>query len=92
MAASPASVQVEVDGVVIAVSNPDKVFFSARGETKLDLVNYYMAVGPGRAQGSFRAAHSSEALSERRGGRFLLPEEGPTEATRLARDRDGLVP
>ena len=53
MAASPASVQVEVDGVVIAVSNPDKVFFSARGETKLDLVNYYMAVGPGALKGVF---------------------------------------
>jgi DNA ligase D-like protein (predicted polymerase) len=45
------SVTVEVDGREVAVSNPDKVFFSARGETKLDLVHYYLAVGPAALQG-----------------------------------------
>ena len=29
----------------IDITNPDKVFFSQRGDTKLDLVNYYLAVG-----------------------------------------------
>ena len=29
------------------VSNPEKVYFSERGQTKLDLVNYYLSVGPG---------------------------------------------
>lgn len=29
------------------VSNPGRVYFSARGETKLDLARYYLAVGPG---------------------------------------------
>ena len=33
------------------MSNPDKVFFSARGETKLDLVQYYVAVGAGALRG-----------------------------------------
>ncbi len=37
----------EVDGREVRLSNPDKVFFSARGETKLDLALYYVAVGPG---------------------------------------------
>ena len=38
---------VEVSGREIAVTNPDKVFFKARGETKLDLIGYYRAVeGP----------------------------------------------
>jgi DNA ligase D len=32
---------------VVKVTNPDKVYFSVRGETKLDLVQYYLAVGPG---------------------------------------------
>lgn len=36
---------VEVDGRAVRVSNPNKVFFPQRGETKLDLVNYYLAVG-----------------------------------------------
>ena len=29
------------------ISNPDRVYFSARGETKLDLANYYISVGDG---------------------------------------------
>ncbi len=36
---------VEVDGRAVRVSNPNKVFFPQRGETKLDLVNYYLSVG-----------------------------------------------
>ena len=31
----------------VKVSNPDKVYFSARGETKLDLVQYYLSVADG---------------------------------------------
>jgi DNA ligase D len=31
----------------VKVTNPDKVYFSARGETKLDLVNYYLSVADG---------------------------------------------
>jgi DNA ligase D len=34
----------EIAGRPIAVSSPSKVFFSERGETKLDLVKYYLAV------------------------------------------------
>ena len=34
----------EVDGRALAISSPDKVFFSDRGDTKLDLVQYYLAV------------------------------------------------
>ena len=37
----------DVDGVEARVTSPNKVFFPARGETKLDLVRYYLAVaGP----------------------------------------------
>ena len=43
--------EVEVDGRTVKVTNPGKVFFSARGETKLDLVNYYVAVGDGALLG-----------------------------------------
>ena len=44
--ASPAT-EIEVDSHVIRISNPDRVYFPARGETKLDLVHYYLAVGDG---------------------------------------------
>ena len=43
---SPA-VEVEVDDRVVRISNPDRVYFPARGETKLDLVEYYLSVGDG---------------------------------------------
>lgn len=39
------STVLEVAGREVTVSNPDKVYFPARGETKLDLVHYYLAVG-----------------------------------------------
>ena len=40
-------IELEVGERLVRVTNPDKVFFSARGETKLDLVTYYFAVGDG---------------------------------------------
>ena len=46
MAPSP-FVELEIGSRVVKVTNPDKVFFSARGETKLDLVRYYVSVGEG---------------------------------------------
>ena len=41
------SVEIEVDNRVVRVSNPDRVYFPESGATKLDLVEYYLAVGPG---------------------------------------------
>ncbi len=43
---SPA-VELEVGGRTVRISSPDRVYFSARGETKLDLAKYYMSVGDG---------------------------------------------
>ena len=40
-------IELEVGERVVKVTNPDKVFFSVRGETKLDLVRYYLSVGDG---------------------------------------------
>jgi len=37
----------DVDGREVRISSPERVYFSARGETKLDLVRYYMSVGDG---------------------------------------------
>jgi len=56
----------ELDGVEVQVTNPSKVFFAERGETKLDLVHYYLAVaGP---------------LMRAIGGRPLLMERHPNGA------------
>src|SRR5439155_16913294 len=40
-------VELEVGGRTVKVTNPDKVFFRTRGETKLDLVRHYLTVGDG---------------------------------------------
>jgi DNA primase len=63
-------VTIEVDGHDVTVTNPEKVFFSARGETKLDLVRYYTAVGPGALRG---VLHRPTVLK-----RFPDGAEGPS--------------
>ena len=40
-------VEIQVGDRLVKVTNPDKVYFPARQETKLDLVNYYLSVGDG---------------------------------------------
>src|ERR1700760_1970635 len=40
-------VEIEVGGRTVRISNPGRVYFPARGETKLDLARYYLSVGDG---------------------------------------------
>ena len=40
-------VEIEVGERVVKVTNPDRVYFPVRGETKLDLANYYISVADG---------------------------------------------
>src|SRR3984885_14389930 len=40
-------VVLEVGDRTVRISNPDRVYFPARGETKLDLARYYISVGDG---------------------------------------------
>jgi DNA ligase D len=40
-------VTLEVGPYEVRISNPDRVYFPARGETKLDLANYYLSVADG---------------------------------------------
>ena len=44
-AAKSESIVREIGGHEVSISNPDKVFFSKRGETKLDLILFYVAIG-----------------------------------------------
>ena len=49
MAASSKSepVDLAVGGRTVRITNPDRVYFAARGQTKLDLARYYISVGDG---------------------------------------------
>jgi DNA primase len=50
-------VEIEVGDRTVRISNPGRVYFPARGETKLDLARYYLSVGDGmvRRRGSRRS-------------------------------------
>src|SRR5581483_6055544 len=41
------ALEIEVDNRVIRVTNPDRIYFPESGATKLDVIEYYLAVGPG---------------------------------------------
>jgi DNA ligase D len=41
------ALELSVSGRTLRITNPERVYFSTRGETKLDLVNYYLSVGEG---------------------------------------------
>jgi DNA ligase D len=45
--ASSEAIELEVGGRTVRISSPDRIYFSARGETKLDLARYYISVGDG---------------------------------------------
>jgi DNA ligase D len=60
------AISLDIDGTEVTVSHPDKVFFSQRGETKLDLIRYYQAV--------------AQPLLRTLGGRPLLLERYPNGA------------
>ena len=47
MGAKAPAVELQVGERTLRISNPDRVYFPASGTTKLDLVEYYLAVGPG---------------------------------------------
>ena len=41
------AIELQVGEQTVRVSNPDRVYFAERGETKLDLIRYYESVGEG---------------------------------------------
>lgn len=59
--------EIEASGRVVTLSSPDKLFFAERGETKLDLVSYYLAI--------------EEPLMRAIGGRPVMMERYPDGAS-----------
>jgi DNA ligase D len=60
-------VEVELDGRAVRITSPEKVLFEERGDTKLDLVQYYASIWP--------------AISRTIGGRPVLMQRFPHGAT-----------
>ena len=44
---SDGAVELQVDDHAVRISHPERIYFSARGETKLDLARYYLSVADG---------------------------------------------
>lgn len=72
-----AATEVEVAGRAVRVSSPEKVFFPARGETKLDLVRYYLAVGEGALRGVFERPTVMKRYVDGATGDFFFQKRVP---------------
>jgi DNA ligase D-like protein (predicted polymerase) len=77
-----ASVQMELDGHDVTISNPSKVYFPDAGITKLELVEYFMAVADGALRGvmdrpmalkRFVDGISGEAFFQKRAPKSIPP-------------------
>jgi DNA ligase D len=72
-------VDIEVSGRTLTISNPDKVFFSARGDTKLDLVQYYVAVGDAALLGVYRRPTVLKRFPNGAEGEFFYQKRVPAK-------------
>ena len=73
-------IEVEAGGRSVRITSPDKVFFKQRGETKLDLVEYYRAVeGPLMATVQQRPV-LLERYPEGAGGKSFFQKRVPKSA------------
>ncbi len=70
---------VEVDGHDMPVSNPDKIFFPEAGITKLDLIKYYLAVGPGALRGTLRRPTTMKRFVDGAAGEFFFQKRVPAQ-------------
>ncbi len=69
---------VQASGRDVRVSNPAKVFFPELGLTKLDLVEYYLAVGEGALRGVWRRPTVLKRYPNGADGDFFFQKRAPT--------------
>src|SRR5258708_2266850 len=75
MAAKPELVQVA--GIEVALSNPDKVFFPQAGYTKRDLARYYLAVADGAVRGAGGRPMALKRYVNGAEGEFFFQKRAP---------------
>jgi len=78
MAKAPESVQLEVDGHKVAITNPGKVLFPAHGHTKLDLAQYYLSVADGALRGAGGRPNVLVRYPNGVGGEFFYQKRAPS--------------
>jgi bifunctional non-homologous end joining protein LigD len=67
----------DVAGREVTVSNPDKVYFPRTGHTKLDLVNYYLAVADGALRGVAGRPMALKRFVNGAEGEFFFQKRAP---------------
>ena len=77
MAAASTGTVILVDGHEVAVSNPDKLLFPQARLTKLDLVNYYIAVADGALRGAGGRPCVLVRYPQGVGGEFFFQKRAP---------------
>ncbi|HEY8811212.1 MAG TPA: DNA polymerase domain-containing protein [Candidatus Dormibacteraeota bacterium] len=70
----------EVAGREVVITNPGKVFFPRTGHTKLDLVNYYLAVAEGAVRGVSGRPMALKRFVEGAGGEAFFQKRAPANA------------
>jgi DNA ligase D len=74
-------IELEVGSRVVKITNPDKVYFPARGETKLDLVKYFISVADGIVRALYNRPTQLKRQPEGVGGEVIwqkrVPERRP---------------
>ncbi len=89
-------IDLEVGGRTVRLSSPDRVYFAARGETKLDLARYYLSVGDGIVRALFERPCMLHRFPDGAAGKKVhqkrLPRGAPdwVETVRLHFPRYGL--
>ncbi|MDQ2674482.1 MAG: non-homologous end-joining DNA ligase [Chloroflexota bacterium] len=79
------SVTRTLDGHEVTISNPGKIFFADAGITKLDLVEYYLAVGPGALVGVRDRPMALKRFVDGAGGEAFFQKRAPKSVPEFVR-------
>ena len=86
------AVELEVGERTVRVTNPDRVYFPARGATKLDLARYYLSVGDGIVRALRDRPCMMHRFPEGLAGDKVHQKRVPHGAPPWLRDRPGHLP
>ncbi|HEX7892455.1 MAG TPA: hypothetical protein VF522_24095 [Ramlibacter sp.] len=78
MARAKDEIALEIDGRAVVVTSPTRLLIPEAGDSKLDLVNFYLAVAEGGSARGGRAALRAAAMT-------VIPAQAGTQGVRARR-------
>ena len=81
-----------INGHEVTVTNPRKVYFPETGHTKLDLVQYYLAVADGALRGAGGRPMALKRFVDGAAGQAFFQKRAPENLPRLHPDSDADLP